>query len=197
MHFCRRKIAALEAMGVMFPKRSTPQARREIKKLMTRCCHPAAAWQKRGNQAASWEVCILCGARMSYWDRRPEERNVAAKLYLERTVRPMASDTKPAKPKLKMKDNPKDAEGWEVVVSPATLEEQVQRQQQASPETQRRIVQQAQDAALRREKVDRLTKLQEQIAEQHQQVLQKQRLIRQQQAQMDMILQIMQNPPSA
>ena len=165
MHFCRRKIAALEAMGVRFPKRSTLQARREIKKLMTRCCHPAAAWQKRGNQAASWEVCILCGARMSYWDQRPEERNVAAKLYLERTVRPMASDTKPAKPKLKMKDNPKDAEGWEVMVLDGSEGEVA-------------------DRASKDDKVDKMMECMLGLQQQ-------------QQAQIDMILQIMQNPPSA
>ena len=116
MHFCRRKITAVEAMGVMFPKRLKPVARRDIEKRMMRCCHPAAAWQKGGNQAASWEVCSLCGARMSYWDRTAKGWNVAAKLYLERTVCPMASNAKPVKPKMKMKGNPEDEEGWEVMV---------------------------------------------------------------------------------
>ena len=64
--FTNWKITALAHRNVLWPQKIGQKEIETILARADRCLHPEAQWARRSNQWAHWQVCKICGLRLSY-----------------------------------------------------------------------------------------------------------------------------------
>ena len=70
------QLGQMASTNRLFPRGTPPQ----LTDQQHRCPHPPTRWASRGNQAASWQVCLWCQLRMNYQPRGPGQTQLQADL---------------------------------------------------------------------------------------------------------------------
>ena len=103
--FMTQKLSAVDALARAHPRRRKEKEREEAERAAAGCRHPPHRIRRGGNQYASYETCMECGARISYeakshGEKTKKEKSVEEKMRAaSRCTQPTSGPTREYKPK--------------------------------------------------------------------------------------------------